>query len=295
MDARNLFTKNKPLALIVLVVIFVIIVWFLAQAFRGEIILAQSLGLGVVHLRYYGIVLALAAAASYWLAMKRLVFFGASRQQAENLLIIVLLSGLIGARLYHVFSEIGFYWIHPELIFAIWNGGLGIFGAVLGGVIGLEIGRRLLRIPTNILRLLDWLAPSVVLGQIIGRLGNLFNYEAYGYATNLPWKMFVPEQFRLNGVETSAFFHPLFLYEMVFNALVLAILWRIGKKISPAGALFFAYLLLYNIGRFFLELLRVDSVFVGSWRLNSVTSLVLTIISAAALAIIYARKVPPIN
>jgi prolipoprotein diacylglyceryl transferase len=103
--------------------------------------------------------------------------------------------------------------------------------------------------PRGILVLLDWLAPSVLLGQIIGRFGNLFNYEAFGYPAGLPWKMFVPEQFRPQELMSYQFFHPLFLYEALGNAIILFTLLKLGKKL-PSGRLFICYLLLYNMLKF---------------------------------------------
>ncbi len=144
----------------------------------------------------------------------------------------------------------------------------------------------------NILHLLDWLAPSVLLGQIIGRFGNFFNYEAFGYPTNLPWKMFVPEYFRPSEYISALYFHPLFLYEALGNTFIfLGLLYffranRIKKsaKPVPAGALFFSYLILYNVLRFALEHLRIDSTFlVYSIRLNALVSGFLVVLSAAGL------------
>lgn len=149
----------------------------------------------------------------------------------------------------------------------------------------------------SFLHLLDWLIPSVVLGQIIGRFGNFFNYEAFGYPTTLPWKMFVPTEFRPAGVMTSAYYHPLFLYEALGNVFIFYILLRLSKTERVAinsprlvpGALFFVYLFLYNALRFALEHLRMDSTFVYEiFRLNALVSGLLSIIGLVGyLAINY--------
>jgi phosphatidylglycerol:prolipoprotein diacylglycerol transferase len=138
--------------------------------------------------------------------------------------------------------------------------------------------------------LADWLAPSVILGQIIGRLGNLFNYEAFGYPTNLPWKMFVPAAFRPESFAASSYFHPLFLYEMLGNAVALWVLLKFAKTGPKSGRLLYLYIILYTFLRFLLEFLRVDSTFLwGGLRLNSLMSAALFLAGVTAW-IFYARK-----
>src|SRR6185503_18381739 len=126
----------------------------------------------------------------------------------------------------------------------------------------------------------------------IARLGNFFNYELFGYPTSLPWKMFVPEIFRAPAYQAASFFHPLFLYEILLLSLVLIVLNQIEKAPSRAGTLFLWYVLLYNSGRFFLEFLRIDSVFIGPIRQNAVVSAGLAIIALAALLYYRYAKVP---
>lgn len=143
------------------------------------------------------------------------------------------------------------------------------------------------------LQLLDWLTPGVIVGQIIGRLGNFFNYELYGYPTILPWKMFVPESFRTQDYLTQQYFHPLFAYEMLINIFIILILWlvsRLHKKYAintGHGSLFLGYVFLYTSSRFLLEFLRIDSVFIGDLRLNVLVSFALLIFSATVLMFRY--------
>src|ERR1700680_5031790 len=101
------------------------------------------------------------------------------------------MGSVIGGRFYHFFSLFIYYQAHPIDIVKVWNGGLSIYGAVFGALITLWILQKTL-VSRVTLDTLDWLTPSLILGQIIGRFGNLFNYEVFGYPTNLPWKMFVP-------------------------------------------------------------------------------------------------------
>ncbi len=284
--------------------IFLIFVIFLRQVFSGRLILPQSFHLGPLTIRYYGVILALAVAGGFYVAIKRAKDYPIAKKQfvsnvykctdlkmLGDLIFWIIVGGFIGARLYHVLSSAGYYLQHPIDIFKVWNGGLSIYGAVIGGAIALLVGAGIAR-PNQggrwpPLHFFDWLTPSLILGQIIGRFGNLVNYEAYGYPTNLPWKMFVPESFRPAQYQSAQFFHPWFLYEALGNLVILFLLIGLAKKFKP-GALFFSYLLLYNLLRFGLEFLRSDSVFIGNFRQNALASLLLSFIASAFL--IYQKR-----
>lgn len=280
----------------------------LLHVFSGSWIAPQFFSIGSLTIHYYGITMALAVGAAWWLASKRALQYGLAQEQVDTVSVWLVFGGLVGARLYHVLSSWQYYWQYPLESIKIWHGGLSIFGALIGGFIVLLVfvSRKAQRsgsvveasgAPTqhysfNILHLLDWLAPTVLLGQIIGRFGNFFNYEAFGYPTNLPWKMFVPEYFRPSNFLSASYFHPLFLYEALGNAVILLGLlyfFRPARRVKsswrmPAGALFFSYLLLYNVLRYAIEHLRIDSTFlVDSIRLNALVSGALVIIGAAGL------------
>lgn len=267
--------------------IFLIFGILLNLVFSGALILPQFFHIGPLTIHYYGLIMALAAASGFYLAIKRAPQFGVEAKQAEDILFWVIIGGFIGARIYHVLSSAGYYYQNPIDIFKIWNGGLSIYGAILGGILTLWAIKRLSTIHYPPFTLLDWLAPSVVLGQIIGRFGNLFNYEAFGYPTNLPWKMFVPEIFRPIQFASSAFFHPWFLYEALGNVIILFFLLKIHKS-KAAGEVVFLYLLLYNCLRFALEFLRIDSTFIYGFRLNAIASFIIAVMGLIGL--IYARK-----
>jgi len=267
--------------------IFLIFVILFGLVFSGRIILPQSFHLGPLAIHYYGLIIAVAAAGGLYLAINRVPQFGLEQKQAEDILFWTAIGGFIGARLYHVLSSIGYYSQNPTDIFKVWNGGLSIYGAVLGGILTLWILKRLFTVHWSLFTLLDWLAPCVLLGQIIGRFGNLFNYEAFGYPTNLPWKMFVPEIFRPLQYASSAFFHPWFLYEVLGNIVILFFLLKVFKQ-KASGEVVFMYLLLYNSLRFALEFLRIDSTFIGWARLNAGASLLLILVSLGGL--FYVRK-----
>jgi phosphatidylglycerol---prolipoprotein diacylglyceryl transferase len=263
------------------------LIYFLSQVFSGTVILPQTFNAGPLIVHYYGIILALAAASGFIFAIKRAPQFGVELKQAEDILSWVIIGGFIGARLYHVLSSFGYYYQHPIDTIKVWNGGLSIYGAVLGGIISLVICKKAFNFQLSTFSLLDWLAPSVVLGQIIGRFGNLFNYEAFGYPTNLPWKMFVPEMFRPAQYAAAGFFHPWFIYEALGNVVILVFLLKFRKFKAP-GQVVFLYLLLYNSLRFCLEFLRIDSTFIYGFRLNALTSIILVLFSLVGL--LYARN-----
>ncbi len=269
--------------------ILIILIYFLARVFSGNLILPQTFSLGSLSVHYYGLIMALAVGAGFYLAIKRALIFGLTTKQAEDLLFWVIVGGFVGARLYHVFSSFGYYQQNPLDVLKVWQGGLSIFGALFGGFVVLWVYNKLLTTHYSLLTFFDWLTPSILIGQIIGRFGNLFNYEAFGYQTNLPWKMFVPLLSRPQSLVQFSFFHPLFLYEALGNLVILFIVFRLGRqKKASGGELFFSYLLLYNSMRFFLELLRVDSTFFGAIRLNSLASLILCLVGLAG--VIYTKR-----
>ncbi len=287
-----------------LVLIAILIIPF-AKVFAGAWILPQYFRLGPLTIHYYGITMASAVGAGWWLAVRRASQYGLDAEKIDSFLTWLIFGGFVGARAYHVASSWEYYWQYPLDALKVWHGGLSIYGALLGGltIVFCHSGLRPVRhsfgdggagiqksvntwIPgqvrdDGVRGVLDWLTPSLVLGQIVGRFGNFFNYEAFGYPTSLPWKMFVPEGFRPMGYFASQYYHPLFLYEALGNAIILCILLRLSNAESPSsngyrlklGALFFMYLFLYNALRFTLEHLRVDSTFIFEvFRLNVLVS-----------------------
>lgn len=286
-----LATKNKYLMGLLFIAV---LAYFLSRVFLGYLILPQVFIIGPIEIHYYGLTMALAVGMGFYLAIKRASAFGIGRSSAEDLLFWVIVGGFIGARFYHVLSSFQYYFQSPIEILKVWNGGLSIYGALLGGLFVIWFfADKILHLKSYILNLLDWLTPSLLLGQIIGRFGNLFNYEAFGYPTNLPWKMFVPGQFRPEIFATASYFHPFFLYEALGNILILSLLlyltgfWT-GQTAKAhifikAGTLFFSYVLLYNSLRFCLEFFRIDSTFIGVFRLNAVISLALVLLATGGL------------
>jgi len=194
-------------------------------------------------------------------------------------LIWVLIGGIIGARLWHVLTPppsmveqgltTAYYLTHPLDAIAIWRGGVGIPGAVIGGVLALFFYSRWKKL--NFLMWLDIAAPGLALAQAIGRWGNFVNQELYGNPTNLPWAIRIDPQYRLPGYKDVEYYHPLFLYESLFSFANVLLLLFIGRRFSNRlydGDLFLIYLILYPVERFLLEFIRLDPSQVAGMNAN---------------------------
>jgi phosphatidylglycerol:prolipoprotein diacylglycerol transferase len=226
---------------------------------------------GPFALRYYGLCIALGIAAGTWLTSRELARKGYDPALALDALFFTVPLGFIGARAYHVATDYELYADDPfPGVFAVWNGGLGIYGAVIGGFIGVLIFARVRGISPLVFA--DAAAPGLILAQAIGRWGNYFNQELFGRPSNLPWAIEIaPENRPANFADATAF-HPTFLYESIWNLLVcLALLWiarRFADRLKN-GDILLLYVSLYSVGRFFVEALRVDPAFlIGNFRGN---------------------------
>jgi phosphatidylglycerol:prolipoprotein diacylglycerol transferase len=167
--------------------------------------------------------------------------------------------GIIGARIYHVIDFYKFYSVNPVEILKIWNGGLGIWGALAGGALGITVYLKIKK--EEILPWLDIVATVTPLAQAIGRWGNFFNKEIFGKPTTLPWGIYVDPLNRPSGYLNFEKFHPLFLYESILNLTLFVVLFKNFKKHHeklPAGIFTALYLGGYSVIRFFLEFLRIN-------------------------------------
>jgi len=213
--------------------------------------------IGGITVNWYGILIATGVLAAIGIALIEARRRGEATAHVMNVALIVVPLGAIGARLYHVIDQWDYYMQNPGMI--IGGQGLGIFGAIIGGALGLIIYTWWKKL--NTLRWLDIVAPGLILAQAIGRWGNFFNQELYGYPTDLPWAIYIDPVHRLPGYENYTHFHPLFLYESLWNLLGFAILMLLGRKLRSRlrnGDIFFLYVIHYSIGRFFLEGLKLD-------------------------------------
>jgi phosphatidylglycerol:prolipoprotein diacylglycerol transferase len=243
----------------------------------------MSFELGPFTIHMYGIMLALGALAAVAIAYIEAKRRGEDPEQLFNMALIVIPLGVIGARAYHVIDKWDFYSANPGEI--IGGAGLGIFGAVAGGAIGLIIYTTWRRL--NTLRWMDILAPGVLLAQGIGRWGNYFNQELYGYPTELPWGIFIAPENRLPGFENFEHFHPMFLYESLWNITGFAIMMIAGRKLIgwlKDGDIFIMYLIWYGVGRFILEGFKIEVWSIGGIPTARWISAAMVIIGLAILA-----------
>jgi len=240
-------------------------------------------------IRWYGLLIAVAVLIGTSLAYREARRRGEDPEQLLDLLTIALVAALVGSRLYYVAFNWSYYSRNLWKIPAVWEGGLAIHGGILGGVLagGLYAWRKGLSVAKH----LDMVAPSLALGQAIGRWGNFFNQEAFGTPTDLPWKLYIEPYYRPPHLANYQYFHPTFLYESLWDFLIFVFLYLGLRKPMEGrpGALFLCYLGLYSLGRYFTEGLRIDSLMLGSFRAAQVVSLILLIASLVGLALIYRR------
>jgi phosphatidylglycerol---prolipoprotein diacylglyceryl transferase len=250
--------------------------------------------IGSITLRWYGLLIACAVLIgvnlSMYLAKKR----GMSAEMIGDLAIWLVLAAIPGARLYYVLFKWDYYQNHLNEIASIWQGGIAIHGAILGGTLAAFIFSKVKNL--NFWELADVVAPSVAIGQAIGRWGNFFNSEAFGSPTNLPWKLYIPFSRRPAEFQEQDYFHPTFLYESLWNLGVFGILMFLfhrglhSRRPLRNGSLFMIYLIVYSLGRVWIEGLRTDSLMVGSLKMAQVISFVGVVIGAAGLAWIYRSR-----
>jgi phosphatidylglycerol---prolipoprotein diacylglyceryl transferase len=231
------------------------------------------------HIYFYGILIMTGVVAAAFLGQAEAKRRGINPDYIWDALFWIVLAGIIGARLWHVFTpppsmvEQGittkWYLTHPLDMLNIRNGGLGIPGAIIGGALALWLYCRNKKI--SFLALTDTVIPGVALAQAIGRWGNFFNQELYGRPTSLPWKLYIDPAHRVPGYQNYDYFHPLFLYESLWNLLNMAVLLWMGRRFEKwlkPGDLFYVYMIMYSIGRFSLEFLRLDASQVGGINFN---------------------------
>lgn len=212
---------------------------------------------------WYGIIIALSILVGLFVICKirNKYFEEISTDTICDLSFYLIIFGLIFARLYYVILDLPYFLRHPFDIPAIWNGGIAIQGAILGGVIGGYLYTKKHKL--NFLRFADLFSFGLITGQIIGRWGNFFNSEAFGLPTSLPWKLYIPYALRPIEYRNFEYFHPTFLYESLLNIIVLICLYIILKKQGTErknGIIFFLYMIFYSIVRLLVETIRIDSV-----------------------------------
>jgi prolipoprotein diacylglyceryl transferase len=253
--------------------------------------------LGPLPLRAYSLFIILGIFVAIWLGNKRWIAKGGKPGQVSDVAIFAVPFGIIGGRIYHVATDWEKYfgsgqnWIDA---LKIWNGGLGIWGAILFGGVGAWIGCKYYKI--YLPPFADAIAPGIIFAQAIGRLGNYFNQELFGKPTDLAWGLEIAEKFRPQGFESFATFHPTFLYEIIWNVLIGFGLIYLDRKYKIGhGRLFALYVSLYSLGRLFIENLRIDEArLILGFRFNVFTSLVV-IVGGLIYFVISNRSKPGID
>lgn len=260
-----------------------------------------ALQIGPLAIRWYGLLIVTGVFLGAVYAARQAPRRGIASEHVWNGLVLVVVLGIIGARLYHVFSNpqgggLGWPWYreHPLDILKVWEGGLGIYGAIIGGIVGVIVYARYHKLP--LLTLLDLGAPGLALGQALGRWGNFFNQEVYGPPTGSSWwGVRIDAAHRITTYPISQYpestlFHPTWMYESLWCLalfLVLAFLvWKMNDRLR-AGDLFVGYVVGYAAGRFWIEFFRPDAWMLGPLATAQWVSLALI---AAGVALFIVRR-----
>ncbi len=243
---------------------------------------------------WYGVTMALAILVS--LLSANYLFNKINSSQKKDVIIefapLIIIMGILGARLYFCLLNAHYYFLHPLEILDIREGGLSIHGAIIGGILSLYIAARKHKV--NFLSVLDAMGCATILGQSVGRWGNYFNSEAYGLPVlSQKWGLYIPQTRRISEYYNYSLFHPTFLYESAadFAAffILLFILFKSGEKYR--GITFFSYLVIYSLIRFFIEKIRIDSALnIGSVPFAQIISAILFIVGAVGIVFIFIRN-----
>lgn len=248
-----------------------------------------AFSLGPITVHWYGVIIGVGLALALILAMREGEKRGLHKDIFADLMLWAIPIAIISARIYYVAFEWEYYIQNPGSIIKIWNGGIAIHGALIGSVITAYVFSKKRGI--SFWQLADIAAPSIILGQAIGRWGNFMNQEAHGdevtraFLENLHLPDFIINQMYING----AYYHPTFLYESIWNLLVFILLISLRRVNLRRGEMFLSYVIWYSVGRYFIEGLRTDSLMLTeSLRMAQMISIVLII--GSIILIIYRQK-----
>ncbi len=260
--------KKEYIIILSIIIVSLLAFFIFIPAFGGKLQISPLINLGFFQIRWYGLIMALAVLVGYFFARKNSWRFGISQDAIDDYVFWLVIVGVIGARIYYVLFSYNYYLGDLLEVFKIWRGGLSIYGGILSGLAFTFFYTR--NKAYTFYQMFDLIAISLPLSQAVGRFGNFFNQEAYGTITNLPWKMYVSVDHQ--------FHHPAFLYEAILDLAVFVILYKMLGKVK-SGILGFLYLLLYSLGRFFVESIRLDSFIISGFRVDQVVAFLLIVIS----------------
>ncbi len=240
---------------------------------------------GSISIYWYGLFVVLGILSAVFISYKLADVYKIDKEKIIDLAFWIIVFGIIGARIYHIFLEFNYYLKHPLDVFKIWNGGIAIHGGIIAGLIVIYLFSKKEKI--NFWLLTSIIVPGLALGQAIGRWGNYFNQELFGLPTNLPWGIPINIINRPIQYISFSYFHPTFLYESLGNLLIFFILFFshlfIIRKQKKSFYSFFVisavYAILYSILRFGLEFIRIDSTpVVYGWRWPQIVSVIIIIV-----------------
>lgn len=241
-----------------------------------------AFSLGPISVHWYGVIIGLGIALALWLAMRESEKRGLQKDIFADLLLWAIPIAILSARLYYVIFQWDYYRQYPGEILQVWNGGIAIHGALIGAVATTYFFARSKNV--SFWKLADIAAPSLILGQAIGRWGNFINQEAHGgevsraFLENLNLPEFIINQMYINGT----YYHPTFLYESVWNILGFILLIALRRVNLWRGEMFLSYVIWYSIGRFFVEGMRTDSLMLTeTLRVAQTISIVLVVFAIA--------------
>ncbi|CQR71294.1 Prolipoprotein diacylglyceryl transferase [Sporomusa ovata DSM 2662] len=246
-----------------------------------------AFSIGTIQFNWFGLILAtaiiIAVAISWYYVRLR-------NENSDSLLELTLYSlpvGLVTARAYYVIVNWQLYAANPNEILQVKHGGLAIHGAIIGVTLTIWVYCQVKKI--SFWRWADMLAPGLIFGQAIGQWGNFINQDVVGYPTDVGWGIYIDYNYRPPGYEQFDFFHPIFLYECLWDLIVFSILiimtWLLAKypSKSATGSVFLLYIILYSAGRFVIEGLRLDSEMFGVWRLAQLVSVIVIIVAGVLM------------
>jgi prolipoprotein diacylglyceryl transferase len=252
--------------------------------------------LGPVPLRGYALAIILGILAAIWIGERRWVARGGKPGEVSDLAVWAVPFGIVGGRLYHVLTDYELYFgedTNPVTALYLWRGGLGVWGAIAMGALGVVIGAR--RKGIRVLPVLDAMVPGVLVAQAIGRWGNWFNQELFGRPTDLPWALEIDAAHRPPGYFDAETFHPTFLYEFLWCLAAFAVVVWLDRRLRLGhGRVVALYVMAYTLGRGWIEMLRIDDVQlqdVLGLRLNVWTSIIL-FAAAATYFVVVGRRHP---
>ena len=252
-----------------------------------------ALTIGFVDIHWYGLIMSISILLALFVIIfiKKHYYKEILTDTICDLSFVLIISGILCARLYYVLLDYKYFLKHPAEILAIWNGGISIQGAVIGGILVGLIYAKLNNI--NFLRYADLFSFGIVTGQIFGRWGNFFNSEAFGLPTDLPWKLYIPYSARPIEYKSYEYFHPAFLYESILSILIFIVLYLILSKVKNRkdGLIFFIYIILYSIARILVESLRIDSVLsFNNIHIAQIVALLFISASVISIVVLYKNK-----